>query len=70
MAAKKKTTKKKFSLKRSDIVERIEQIVDSLSEIDTTETSPNDVAMTLASLQNDLEELSADVTQEEGDFTW
>jgi len=55
---------KKYDLTRSDIVDELDNLIQRLSEIDTNDTSPNDVGAELSDLTTDLENLRDRVTDE------
>lgn len=63
MPTKKKTTKK-YDLSRAAIVERIQEIVDRLNELDTYATAPSDVSESVSDAVDDLEQLQSEVTDE------
>lgn len=63
MPTKKKNTKK-YDLSRSDIVDRISEIIDNLQGIDTVMESPDAVSMTIGDAVSDLESLQDQVTEE------
>jgi hypothetical protein len=66
MATKKKTEKKakKFEYTRAQVAERISELVESLSDIDVNETTPNALVDELVRLQGDLEDISYELTEE------
>lgn len=63
MTKTKKTTKK-YSLSRSDIESRLEELVDRLNDVDTTNTAPSDVADEISSIASELSDLQYEVTDE------
>lgn len=63
MPTKKKTTKK-YDLSRSVIVDRLEDILETLRSIDTSESSPNAVSCDIDDVVTDLEQLQSEVTDE------
>lgn len=70
MATKKKTAKKakKFEYTRAQMAERISELLETLSDIDVSETTPNALADQLAALQGDLEDISYELTEEKYDY--
>jgi len=67
MPTKKKNTKK-YELSRSAIVERISDILENLEGIDTTDESPNSVAMTIGDVVSDLQTLQDEVEEERYEY--
>jgi len=63
MTKSKKITKK-YDLSRSAIVERISDIISSLSDLDTYATSPSDVQDEISDVVESLEQLQTEVTDE------
>ncbi len=63
MPTKKKTTKK-YDLSRAAIVERINDIIADLGDIDTYATSPSDVQDVVNDIVESLEQLQTEVTDE------
>jgi hypothetical protein len=63
MPTKKKTTKK-YDLSRSAIVDRLEEILETLRNIDTSESSPNAVSCNIDDVVADLEQFQNEVTDE------
>lgn len=63
MTKTKKITKK-YAVSRSDIESRLEEIVDRLNDIDTTNTAPADVADEINSIAGELGDLQFEVTDE------
>jgi len=67
MTKSKKNTKK-YELSRSDIVERISDILENLEGIDTVEDSPNSVSLTISDAVSELQQLQDDVTDEKYEY--
>jgi hypothetical protein len=59
-----KKNSKKYQLTRSDIVDRIQEIMDRLADVDTMNTAPSDVDDEVVSIRDDLAELQDEVTDE------
>lgn len=59
-----KKTTKKYNLSRSEVASRLEEIVDRLNDVDTTNSAPSDVAEELDSIGTDLNDLVYEVTDE------
>lgn len=59
-----KKNSKKYRLTRSDIVDRIQEIMDRLADVDPMNTAPSDVDDEVASIKQDLVELQDEVTDE------
>lgn len=55
---------KKYNLSRSDIVDRLQDLIDRLYDVDTTNTAPSDVESEIMTIKDDLEELQGEVTDE------
>lgn len=64
MAKKTTKTSKKFEMKRSDISDKLGELIGLLEDLDVNSTSPNDMNDFLGELVSELEELSSAVTQE------
>jgi hypothetical protein len=64
MAKKTTKTSKKFDLKRSDIVDKLGELIGTLEDLSVHDTSPNDLEETIRQIIGDLGELSDAVTQE------
>lgn len=62
-AAKKIT--KKYSLTRSAIAERLDELMRELRDIDTFDTSPQDVTSALADIADSLDRLTSDLSDEQ-----
>lgn len=63
MTKSKKTTKK-YSLSRSDIESRLQELIDRLNDVDTTNTAPSDVADEINNIASELNDLQYEVTDE------
>lgn len=59
-----KKNSKKYRLTRSDIVDRIQEIMDRLADVEPWTTAPSDVDDEVASIKQDLVELQDEVTDE------
>ena len=64
MAKKITKTSKKYDLKRSDIVEKLNEVIDSLDDVDVDSTSPNDMRTLVSDLVSELSDLVNGVQQE------
>lgn len=62
--AKKIKTSKKFEMKRSDITDKLSELIGTLEDLDVNSTSPNDMSDVLGELVGQLEELCDGVGQE------
>lgn len=64
MAKKTTKTSKKFEMKRSDISDKLGELIGLLEDLDVNSTSPNDMSDVLGELVGQLEELCDGVGQE------